>query len=56
MLNKFVCIGTQECPKDARVRHEWALEWKNSDENCLTFRQRVISPHNVILEGIQFCR
>ena len=56
MLNKCVCIGTQERPKDARVRHEWVLTKKNSQENCLTFRQRVISPQNVILEVFQsFC-
>ena len=51
MLNKCVFIGTQECPKDGRVRHEWVLKKENSHKNCFTFRLRVISPHNVQLGG-----
>ena len=53
ILNKFVCIGTQWCPKDGTVRLDWVLKKKTSHKNCFTSRKRVLSPHNVILDEFQ---
>ena len=34
----------------------WVSKKENSHRNCLTFRQRVISPHNVIWGGFRYSR
>ena len=56
ILNKFVFIGMQECPKGGRVRHEWVSKRENPHKNCFTFSLRVISPDNVLLGGFQYSR